>query len=239
MAFIKHNVSKYHFVFIMYIIYSGLCFYLSKQAEIGLHFAALVLVFSLGLLIRHYRVFVLGVLSLTAVMIIAQLYTAKLMWGASLFKLIPDLVAIVADTNADEIRTAIGNFGSRDEVLGLVLLILGIGCFMALGRVQLSRRTGRSVFAVSVLAFIGLAASHRFMYWRTYDGLVRLRQSYVQNIDRIRSKKDFKWRATSTYQGKDTVVLVLGEETRGDHMGINGYGNPPIKAVQSEVEFSH
>ncbi|HEY4543082.1 MAG TPA: phosphoethanolamine transferase, partial [Tissierellaceae bacterium] len=46
---------------------------------------------------------------------------------------------------------------------------------------------------------------------------------YQENKDNIIKKQQFSWNSKSLYPQKDTVVLILGETTRGDKLGINGY----------------
>lgn len=57
----------------------------------------------------------------------------------------------------------------------------------------------------------------------------------------VEKKKNFKWEAESVVKGKSTVVVILGESTRGNHMSINGYSrkSTPLLENQKLINFSN
>src|SRR5699024_2023301 len=136
-------------------------------------------------------------------------HTEKMMGGANLFKVIPELLAIVADTNPGEVRATFINLWSPNELLSIVfLLVCGALCW-TLSRVQPNVHADQALAVVSMAALVALLITPDFILHKTYAGVDESWKVYSDNLERIEKKEAFRWRAKAGYPGRDTVVLVL------------------------------
>src|SRR5699024_3551610 len=86
-----------------------------------------------------------------------------------------------------------------------------------------------------------LAAAPGFVLHKAATGIDESWRVHADNIHRIQEKQSFRWQARADYPGRDTVVLVLGETTRGDHLGINGYARnttPRLAQVDGLISYT-
>ncbi|MFA7438301.1 phosphoethanolamine transferase [Castellaniella sp.] len=226
---------------ITYLVFAILCAALYRKVHVPIGYSLLTLLVALGFLVRGWRWVTLAFTGLVALLLGLYFYASKLLGHQNPLKLIPDLVAILADTNAGEVAAGLANLGSKYEYLS-ALFLLGIVLLFGLARrwgarIPAGRWVGPGLLAVSAASMGGLLWADGFLLHRVYAGLCEAQQVYADNLQRIQARARFQWGAEPGYGGQDTVVLVLGETARGDRLGINGYhrDTTPLLARQPDL----
>ena len=67
-----------------------------------------------------------------------------------------------------------------------------------------------------------------------FDRLPAYISQVNQSIEAGKARQDFKWDAVASVKGRQTVVLILGETTRGDHMQVAGYPRETTPQLSKE-----
>lgn len=229
-----------HLSFALPLVACLLCLLVYMQADISLRFFIITCLVGLGLWVPWYRGVVAALIAVVSLLLLFWFHTKKMMGGADLFQIIPDLLAIVADTNPGEVRATLINLWSPNELLVLLFLLVCGLLFVRLRRRSLSLALRRLMAGVSLAALVFLALTPDFILSKTVAGIDEAWQVYADNLHNARQRQSFRWHAEAGYPGRDTVVLVLGETTRGDHLGINGYvRNTTPRLAQTEGVISY
>lgn len=207
-------------VFLFLVVYLMSFILFNKVGDISLVNKLLLVPFSLGIFVRGYRYFILGSWIFISLFFLMDFHVLKIM-GFHFFDILPDLYAISLDSNPGEVWATAQNINSKNEILSVILLIFV--CLSFYFTRKLNSRYAKLLIVISLSSFVILSISNNFIFHKIYLGLKNTVNLIDQNKDRIQEKESFKWDAISNYNEKDTVVLVLGETTRGDRLGINGY----------------
>lgn len=194
---------------------------LNKLGGVSLLSKLLFLLFSFGILVKGYRIFVFFIWLFISIFFVIDAHVVKIV-GFHFFDILPDLYAISLDSNPGEVWATFQNFNSKKELAAIALLLMVLVTFFSLRNVFLYKNV-KLLLLISLISFSILLFSKNFIFHKIYSGLKNTVELINENKDRILEKESFKWEATSNYNNKDTVVLVLGETTRGDRLGINGY----------------
>ncbi len=197
-----------------------------------------LLVFSLGMLVPKYRIFVFVVFLLLALIFIIDTQT-RLLMGFKLHRILPDLVAISLDTNIDEVVSTLTSFGSLRGYTAVLFVIVLVLFFRQCKLSRISRKTNAILFTMSIVALVFIVNADRFLFKRMWYSIQDTSNLIADNYAAIQARNDFVWNARSDFDGADTVVLVLGETTRGDHFGINGYARNTTPRLANEEVISY
>lgn len=195
---------------------------LYQKSRINPIYAVITVTFISGLFVSKYRYFVLFAMIFMTVMLIVNFHVKKIM-GFYFFEILPDLFAISLDSNIDELIATLKNINSKYEILTVLGLLVFLMIFFSYRKIKFKTLFIKKIFLLSACSFFVLCISPGFMFQQLFQGIKDTYCLYQDNKLRIIERERFSWGAVSGYSGKDTVVLILGETTRGDKLGINGY----------------
>lgn len=218
-------------------VLTALCWYLFKHAGFGYLAVALFLLFNAGLWVNKYRWLVLA-LDLAILVLVLFNFHIRKTTGIYLYEVIPDLYSIFLDTNTTEVKSTLINLSSGKELATIFTIALTIFIAFVLKPVQ-AKWLQFVLLMLSAASLIGLCMDKNFIVQKSISGVVTTTDVYQKNLEHLEDIKEFSWDAISTYNGPDTVVLVLGETTRGDRLGLNGYyrDTTPHLAQQHLINF--
>lgn len=223
---------------LLVLTFAVLSWYLFKLS--GFSYLALILffIFNLGLLVNKYRFFVLA-MDLSALTVVLFNFHVHKTTGLYLFDVIPDLFLIFLDTNTTEIKSTLADLNSALEIITILAILIIIFIAFLLRPIQY-KGIKLILIIVSITALVGLAFDKSYIVQKSYSGVITTTNVYQTNIEQVKASEEFHWHAKSTYHGDDTVVLVLGETTRGDRFSLNGYHRQtnPYLTQQKLINFT-
>lgn len=238
----KINKLTYLKLAIFFLISTAYLLSVYKITQIGEgHFSLLTIIASisiLALLFSHYTsIFGVLIISLASVYSAIYLSVFKNM-GFPLDSVIVESLSILMDTNIDEASSFFENITVRQlfpliGLLSIFFLFSPLSC--------------KNKKINIIIPFISVPL---MIYFISYNGLAIKKsvQSLIESIALIKENKSsienikkFTWNARTDSKGKRTVVIILGETTRGDHFGINGYNRDttPLLKNQNLINFTN
>ena len=163
-------------------------------------------------------------------------------FGSSLSKNFGDLLAVVLATNILEISSFAENFRSLLFIKSIVFLVSIFAYYYAF-HIRMCYRFNNVIekinFTAICIVVLCLATNINFPI-RNFAVLVHKYINEISNVEEFANKKEtFCWNAFSQINGKSTVVIVLGETTRGNHMSINGYDRKTTPNLEREDIISY
>ena len=169
---------------------------------------------------------------------------AKVCYGFPLEAIITDLIAVTISTNVDEVLPLLVNAQSK-SFLSVYKVLPAIIFYYLSGKicvvVMINQKLHKSLHIVALFCFVVMF----FLPNTTFsEFMVRLPNGLSDIFETskyIDLAKKFKWNSVSDIKGKSTVVIVLGETTRGDHMYINGYkrNTNPYLSKENIITFDN
>lgn len=156
-----------------------------------------------------------------------------------------DVIAILLNTNHDEVFSFLALFKSKRFYSTLLYIIIPIVYFFVLNTANKNYKMGGSVrkysFRTILLSCFLLILIPGFPLINFFAEVPKYIEDTKINRSYVAQKETFKWNAISNVSGKSTVVIVLGETTRGDHMSLNGYfrDTTPNLNKQDVISFSN
>lgn len=165
-------------------------------------------------------------------------------FGFHVDEIIGDAIAIILATNNSEVFAFIKNFQSFGFVFALLsslVVVLYAASFNVQCNCSVNEKLKRFSFPAIICLTLALITTPNFPVKK----LLLEIPDQVNNIINVEkyaeAKKKFFWNAKSLVDQKSTVIIVLGETTRGDHMSINGYNREttPLLAKEKIVTFDN
>ena len=197
----------------------GVYGYFSKDSNKISDFFVVTLVAVLGLFLFLDRIVYLG-------------------FGFHFYEIFGDVIAILLNTNHDEVFSFFALFKSKRFYPTLLYIIIPIAYSLVLNTVNKHYKLGGSVRKYSfgtilltcflLIIIPGFPLRDMFAEVPKYIEDTKINRSYVAQ------KETFKWNAISNVSGKSTVFIVLGETTRGDHLSLNGYSRKTTPNLDKE-----
>lgn len=182
---------------------------------------------------------IIGVILLSFISIYFSIYLLvyKTM-GFPLESIIVESLSILMDTNLDETSSFLENITIK-QLAPLVGLLSIIYCFTPL--VKSTTKKNILVTIVAIPLFFYYILTQDFSIRRTAQSVIDNINLIQKNKESINKIKNFKWDAVSHNLQKSTVIIILGETTRGDHFGINGYSRDttPLLKKQNIINFNN
>lgn len=186
------------------------------------------------------------VLTIVAILGIIQCMDqlAVLCFGYHVDGIIGDAIAIVLATNNREIFSFIQNFQSFGFILALVSALTVVGYIVAFNiksNININYEIDKYLFIIICLSTMTIVVNVKSPVRILGAEIYKQVNNMVDTQKYIEAKSKFIWNANSTVDGKSTVVIVLGETTRGDHMSINGYerNTTPLLAKENLISFKN
>ena len=158
--------------------------------------------------------------------------------GFNLEIILPEMLAIIADTNSSEVSTFLTNTTWR-IFLPLLSSLLVIACLF-IKESCIGRQWMYMVIPISVIMSGIVATNKSFSINMSYSAVKDNLNMIEQSKEAAILKSTFHWGAVSNISSKSTVLIVLGETTRGDHLNINGYprDTTPLLAKEKVISFT-
>lgn len=168
---------------------------------------------------------------------------AKIGFGSHLNDILGDAIAILLATNTGEVFSFLDNFKLK-YFSKIALPILGIilYCYQAvLPAKNYSGRKIKVLFSFSLISLSILLCMPKFPINITVSSIPQIIKNIDVTEEYLQEKEKFHWNAVSNVKENSTVVIILGETTRGDHMYINGYSRntTPNLATEDIISFKN
>ena len=165
-------------------------------------------------------------------------------FGFHINDVIGDAIVIVLGTNKWEVLSFIKNFKSFSFFSSL-LSIIAVVCYFTsfkFKNIEIKNKyINKITFPLILTLLAGLFVSPKFAIRELILDIPGHIGSVSNAEEYSKIKEKFFWNAKSTISGKSTVVVVLGETTRADHMSINGYqrNTNPLLSQEELISFSN
>jgi glucan phosphoethanolaminetransferase (alkaline phosphatase superfamily) len=151
----------------------------------------------------------------------------------------PEIISIVGDTNYNEVATTLKNLHFFQIIPTLSIGVLAL--FMSVTKDDLPtdrERNNWMLIAVFVAIFL-LGRTHSLVFSRMAENISHSYAMIKESRKNQSEKEKFFWNSKSEIKGNSTVVIILGETTRGDHFSINGYPREtnPLLSKEDLITF--
>lgn len=168
---------------------------------------------------------------------------ARIGFGFHLNDILGDAIAILLATNTGEVFSFFDNFKLK-YFSKIALPILGVILYFYQARLPAkgySARKFKLMFASSLASVIFLLSLPKFPINITISSIPQIIKNIDVTEEYLQEKEKFHWNAVSNVKDNSTVVIILGETTRGDHMYINGYSRntTPNLAAEDIISFKN
>lgn len=159
--------------------------------------------------------------------------------GFNLNQVVSEALQLTTETNLPEVITFIKNIVFEQT---MPLLLIAACVPLLFMKSSLKNRFGMAACAVATLgSFFYIVTRGDFTIGETLASLRQHENDVRASQAAIIQKAQFRWGSSSAISGPSTVVIVLGETTRGDHFSINGYprNTNPHLSQDGVVSFKH
>ncbi|EQB98228.1 membrane-associated sulfatase [Photorhabdus temperata subsp. temperata M1021] len=144
--------------------------------------------------------------------------------GVEPHKITSEIISILFDTNSNEVYTFFTNL-NINEYLPLVGVLFSF--ILTIININKPIINNKKI----IIALVSAQILSCYVLLNTEDFTInKAIKNVVENYDMIEEshlanniKKEFSWGITDSLKQKNNIVIILGETTRGDHLGINNY----------------
>lgn len=159
-----------------------------------------------------------------------------------------DVLSVVLATTPNEISTFFTNLTTEKPIRLITSLLCLISLLVLFSFCESRRESYVTNIKVNTISLLSLVCIFAFTLCNPTVGgsfslLISKLPAYLSQVKMsivaAEEKKLFRWDATSEVHGKQTIIIVLGETTRADHMQIAGYSREttPLLARENLIVF--
>lgn len=155
-----------------------------------------------------------------------------------------DVLSVALATNVNEVGTFFANFIAQKPIrltcsliclIAFAIIFLLFNCRCSYLNIFNKRLSDLSVIVlIFVFSIIVTSNGVEGSFSSFFDRLPAYISQVNQSIEAGKARQDFKWDAVASVKGRQTVVLILGETTRGDHMQVAGYPRETTPQLSKE-----
>lgn len=159
--------------------------------------------------------------------------------GFNLSQVVSEALQLTTETNIPEVVTFIKNIVFEQT---MPLLLIAASVPLLFMQSPLKSRLGMAVCAIATIgSFSYVVTRSDFTIGETWAALHHHERDVQASKAAMLEKARFRWASRSAIAGPSTIVIVLGETTRGDHFSINGYPRDtnPHLSQDGLISFKH
>lgn len=159
--------------------------------------------------------------------------------GFSLDIAAPEIISIVGDTNYTEVTTTLKNLHFFQIIPTISIGVLALFMSVTKKDINTDRKLNNWMLISVLIAIFLLARTHSLVFSRMVENIAHSITMIKESRKNQAEKEKFFWNSKSEIKGNSTVVIILGETTRGDHFSINGYPREtnPLLSKEGLITF--